>query len=326
MFVLMFVALLMQPLIILLPLGLVFALPMVSTFMRRYVGLLPTYVMLLSMAAAFYLLISTPAMVVFLLVAVPSSFAAMHADKHLLKFSASVGLVCSAFFLGAILGLLVLYRDAGGDFIPGIVESVIRSSSHADYTLPDFVYRLLTPGIVASEGGVNDTVRLLATDSLRGLATEFLRVEIPARLISGSLWGGVLAVYLPRLLDRRTGSRRGEFPDIYTWFLPSALRFGLLALFLLGVLAFILRIDTHMTIYFSLFEMIQTAYAFEGLGLLCWYMREKKMPRPAKVAIALLLFFLLRFVLFIIGIIDQFINPRHLNMHKLTNESEEEEE
>ncbi len=307
--------------------GLLFMLPALALVMPAVLGYMGVkagpvcYLGCGAIAVGFmgWLLGAPMALVVALVLLPPSVYALIAMDRGV-PFSKAAG-ITGLLLLGcggAALGVGTWL--AGGDLVGGLVgalESMLSRMPQTDTLL----YSMYANGLFKLPPDMDVLVpmgeyfqltaqaRAELTRSLMLYLDQSLRLAMPSQWVTGSILGGALATLLPRFAARQRGEAV-DFLPLRAWKLPKgsvrALGATLLALFLLSWMG----LSALSRTVYVVWEAASLIISLQGLAVIDYQAHAHGVRRMGRAAIALLGFVLLRFVLLILGLMDEMIGLR----------------
>jgi len=265
----------------------------------------------------------------------PASVFSVYSYERKLPFWRSVA-VCAGMLLGGgLLWLWMLNALNGGDMVSALralLEPLVHAlpAPETDATLKWLANMGMVrmpesalPAVQAGAAALDEPIRQELIKQFLFSSENLLRQALPTQVLQGAVFGGVLSVAWPRRVAARfaTSMDPAPMPPFHEWFIPWHL-FGPLALTVVG--AFLLVFLSGAWPVFNLSSLLwaggTAVMALQGGALLTFWMRRRGLRAPLRMAavIALLYAFqyrqlhALQYALPVLGIVDQFRNPRTL--------------
>jgi len=205
--------------------------------------------------------------------------------------------------IAILMGALVILVYVGGSF------AVDQIGSHADSWTTiqqafDQVWQIKAKSLAADKMSQADI------DVIQGMVKKYFLFCLPAWIISGALFVGLLAYYLVSSVGTRFVLRIATPLPFWQWVVPEPMIFGLI---LGGVIKLFAPENTWMEIAGdNLLVLFLAIYTFAGLTITSFFFRKWRFPTIARLLSYALLFELTFNAVCVLGVMDIGLDFRKL--------------
>ena len=253
-------------------------------------------------------------------------------EKEVPFFKAS-GILILTYVLSVLFVFLMLQRAANGDLYGAAVSAALKGLEDMPLRVP-FLMALWRSGFLQHGQDVSDLVVRNAPGSGWVFRTEVLeqfykQIDARIRILLSALLPGLItsnAIGLSLLgsgLALKAAARYQtaptlDMPPFSTWHLPRTLGKRMLVLALGYLLTFLLNNPIVQLTGQLMYNVFATLYAIQGLAFVNFTLKKRGTKRFLRYLATGLMYLLLTPATMVIGIFDQFSDPRKLRVSTLS--------
>ncbi len=283
----------------------------------------------LILSAAAVIAISLPAgeyAIIFLPLILPIIFSGIVGSllrKSGENFLTSMGYMIMAQMGGAIVGIIVIYFYFGMQDIAGLIAEGFRSAYSeipAGDEMRAFSLDVMTWALMVASKGMQvpfgEVTALDVTEKLNyivPLLRQGVVQSLPAVVLDYGIIGGVWAWFLSSVMINKRAANKRELkgvkeyvpsPPFSEWKLPRWITNVLMVILLAAVILSFSSEATLLNVASVLQSVAIVIIGIQGLSVLNWWLKKKKLPTGLNVLICVMAVVLLNFILPWLGVFD----------------------
>ncbi len=246
-------------------------------------------------------------------------------------------LVCACMLLtGAMLCAALATYLAGGDLVGTLrdtLEALLHGMPQGDallaalygngmLTVPE---ALTGPLAVGESFAMTPAIREELIKQLLTQVESMQRIQMPMQILSGSMLGGLMCVYLPRryVIKHANDLDTAPLVPLEKWYLPVRVFMPVIsALLVVGLIALLSDAAAVRQALYVLFAGIDLVLVLQGVAIVSWFMK-KRGTRKGWRMVAVIALYVMQALLFI-GFADQLFDFRGLRTPPKDTQDEED--
>ncbi len=240
--------------------------------MKARTGWVPAAVLYAASLASTMWFLGATMMLALLVAAILPSVAVAWGMARKRPFFEQMRVGVTAYALGLVAGMLIAYVSFGGNMIARFTDRLRAGFARMpDAALKPFVEAINSTITMSGAGGQMYTVELYRSQ-LSGILDLMQRTyaqALPGALLTGALLSGVISVLWGNWTMARLGLATNEsFVGMSGWFMPAQLTWGLLGLWVVGLVLTAARYEAGATVYAAVRSLCGAAFFIQAMAAL----------------------------------------------------------